>query len=118
MMKLYNLPILLTLVLVSLFISSVPCAAAGVKFVSSGIYTDASGGQHAWKINEFHTLLWDAEPYIPVGGVFASRYLSIEASDENYQADVKVLETIRGKGITDIILKSTKPMTATDAAAW
>lgn len=117
-MRLYNFRIILALVFAILVVSSFPCAAVGVKFVSSGIYTDGSGGQHAWKVNDSHTLLWDGDPYIPVGGVFASRYLSIEASDENYQADVTALETIKSKGITDIILKSTKPMTVTDPAAW
>lgn len=92
--------------------------AAGVKYKTVGTYTDSAGGQHAWSVNDAHTLLWDGDPYIPVGGAFVSRYITLGATDENYQADVSALETLKSKGITDIILKSTGAITSTDAAAW
>ena len=96
----------------------ISCLAAGVKFKTSGIYVDSSGVQHAWNINDAHTLVWDAEPYIPVGGAFASRYIALEPTEQNYASDIAALETIKSRGITDIILKSTGPITSTDPASW
>lgn len=110
---------LLFALVLALLAAAVPaCLGAGVKYVSKGTYIESGKTQHAWSINDGHTLLWDGEPFIPVGGVFASRYLSLGATDENYQADVSALTAIKAKGIADIILKSTKPITETDPAAW
>jgi len=95
--------------------SAVP---AGVKYKTFGIYVDAGGGQHPWSINEAHTLAWDGQPHVPVGGLFASRCIALGASDENYQADVKTLDLIKSKGITDIVLKGEGPASLTDPAAW
>lgn len=90
----------------------------GVKYKTTGTYVDGSGGQHSWSVNDGHTLIWRNEPFVPVGGAFASRYIALEPTDENYQADTAALEAIRARGITDIILKSNGPATATDPAAW
>ena len=110
--------LLLALIGALIAYSSIPCLAVGVKFKTSGIYVDSSSGQHAWSINDAHTLLWDGEPYIPVGGAFASRYIALGPTEENYAADVEALETIKSKGITDILLKSTGPITSTEPANW
>ena len=110
--------LLLTLILTLVITSSIPGLCAAVKYKTSGIYVDSSAGQHAWKVNDAHTLLWDSEPYIPVGGAFVSRYLALGATEENYNADIKALDTIKSRGITDIILKSTGPITAVDPAAF
>ena len=116
-MKISQFVLLLTLVLTLIITSTVPSLSVGVKYKTAGIYVDSSGGQHAWKVNEAHTLLWDNEPYIPVGGAFVSRYLALGATEDNYASDVKALDTIKSKGITDIILKSTGPITSVDPAA-
>ncbi|MCE5315463.1 MAG: hypothetical protein ABFD49_10750 [Armatimonadota bacterium] len=92
-------------------------SAYGIKYKTSGTFTDSTGSAHTWSINDAHTLVWDAEPYIPVGGVFESRYISRDATEENYQADIKDLEAIRAGGLTDIVLKANKPMTSADPKA-
>lgn len=90
----------------------------GVKLVSSGEFKDKDGDIHAWKINGEHTLIWDAKPYIPVGGIFYSKYVCIDQTEENWKADVQVLELLKSKGITDILLKSVLPVTWTKPEAW
>lgn len=112
-----NQLILLTFTLIFVTASAISCGAAGIKYKTNGLYTDSAGGQHAWSINDAHTLIWNGEPYIPVGGAFTSKYVS-NANEENYQADVSALETLKSRGITDIILKSAEPITATDPATW
>ncbi|MCX8052283.1 MAG: hypothetical protein N3B12_00600 [Armatimonadetes bacterium] len=89
-----------------------------MKFKTSGTYVDSSGGQHTWSVNEAHTLIWDGRPYVPVGVVFTSRYISVGASDDNYYADIKSLDLLKSKGITDIILRASQPASMTDPTAW
>lgn len=92
------------------------CSAYGIKYKTSGTYVDSAGNQHAWNINEAHTLIWDGEAYIPVGGAFTSSYIT-DAMEANYQADVSALDTIKSQGITDIVLKANGPITSADPAA-
>lgn len=112
-----------TLFLLVLFVLIVPtctCIAqnSGVRLVSGGEYKDKDGSIHAWKINGAHTLIWDGKPYLPVGGVFYSKYVNIGQTDENWQADVRALDLLKGKGISDLILKSMLPITWTKPEAW
>jgi hypothetical protein len=97
---------------------SEPCLSAAVKLKTSGVYVDSAGGQHPWNVNDAHTLLWDGQPYVPVGCVVVPSSVLIGSTDENYQADVKTLEAIKAKGITDVLLRSPTPITSTDPTAW
>ncbi|MEN6356177.1 MAG: hypothetical protein ABFD83_03730 [Armatimonadota bacterium] len=109
-----------TLVIIALMLAAafpIPSFAIGIKYKTSGTYVDSTGGQHIWSINEAHTLIWDNDPYIPIGGVFMSRYISPGAADADYQADVSALEAIKSGGITDIVLKANCPMTSVEPAA-
>lgn len=119
MPKIYILPAIL---LVGILIASAPQPATsqtpGIKLASSGEFTDKDGSIHAWRVNGAHTLIWDGQPYIPVGGTFYSRYACLGQTEENWNADIQTLELIRGKGITDILLKSIGPMTWTKPEAW
>lgn len=91
---------------------------SGVKVVSSGEYTDKDGTIHPWKVNGSHTLLWEGQPYIPVGYTFCSKYVSDDQTEDNWQSDVKLLDGMKAKGITDVLLKSKNPITSTSPAAW
>lgn len=108
---------LLPLLLVVAISCSLPALGVGVKYKSSGTYVDASGGQHAWSINDGHTLLWESDAYIPAGAVFVSQYLASGAGEDAYQADITGLQTLKGKGITDIILRSNGPITSSSAVS-
>lgn len=99
-----------------LVIISSPAMTVGIKYKTSGVFEDRSSGQHSWSINEAHTLTWDSQPYIPVGAVFVSKYLS-EASDASFKTDTLALEKLKSKEITDVILKAGKPITSCDPAA-
>lgn len=113
----HNRILLALLVSALVFACSIPGFGVGVKYKSSGTFADAAGGQHAWSINDGHTLLWDSEPYIPVGAVFVSQYLAPGAGDDAYQADVKNLEMLKSNGVTDVVLKSGGPITASNLSA-
>jgi len=95
----------------------VPALSAGAKYKTSGMFTDAGGGQHPWSVNDGHTLIWDSNPYIPVGAVLTSQYLKPGAGEDAYQADVTNLQTLKAKGITDVVVKSGAPITSSDPAA-
>ncbi|HPP75847.1 MAG TPA: hypothetical protein PLU88_12070, partial [Armatimonadota bacterium] len=90
----------------------------GVKLLSTGEFTDKSGQVHTWKIDGNHTLVWDGQPYLPVGGVFYSKYICIDQTEENWQADVTALTTLKTAGITDLLLKAIGPVTWTKPEAW
>ncbi|MCE5324568.1 hypothetical protein LLG46_14820 [bacterium] len=119
-MRKQHTALLTTLVIAAIMSAAafpIPSAAYGIKYKTSGTYVDSAGGQHVWDINEAHTLFWDNDPYIPVGGIFTSRYISPGATDADYQADVSSLDAIKSGGITDIILKANCPITSVDPAA-
>ncbi len=101
-----------------IILACTPCTGFGLKYKTSGNYVDSAGGQHAWSVNEAHTLIWDGGPYVPVGGLFCSRYISLGATEDNYQADIRALDLAKSKGITDIVLRSSGPATLTDPASW
>ncbi len=100
------------LVSVFVLISCIPALGLGVKYKTSGTFVDSGGGQHPWSVNDAHTLLWESDPYIPVGAVFVSRYLAPGAGDDAYQADIADLGTLKSRGITDVVLKSGAPITS------
>lgn len=117
--RMRNVVILLAAAWVGLAFAPLVCAQSpGIKLVSSGEFTDKDGQVHAWKVTAAHTLIWDGQPYISVGGVFCSKYVSSGQTDENWQADVAALELIKSKGITDLLLKSVGPVTWTKPEAW
>ncbi len=114
-MKLKSCALPALVVLLVLLTTAAHCVP--VRFKTSGVYTDASGGQHAWSVSDAHTLVWDGQPYIPVGTVFVAKSLSAGASETDFGADTAELEALKGRGITDIILKSAGPLTASGSAA-
>ncbi|NLN77163.1 MAG: hypothetical protein GX139_12780 [Armatimonadetes bacterium] len=109
--------IILLYVVAALFICSNSASAFGVKYKTSGTFADSGGGQHPWSVNDGHTLIWDSKPYIPVGTVFVSQYLDSDSSQDAYDADIKNLDALKGKGITDIILKSSGPISSSKPAS-
>ena len=73
--------------------------------VTQGTFTDASGAQHAWRVQESHALTWDDKPYIPVGMTFVAQSLSARPTDVDLQKDKESLQRLRARGITDLCLK-------------
>lgn len=103
---------ILPLVLVLIAISTATAFGAAVKYKTSGTFVDSAGGQHPWSINDGHTLLWESSPYIPAGAVLVFSSLAPGADDDAYKRDVASLETLKAKGITDIVVKGPVAITA------
>lgn len=111
--------IMVAVLLATLFIAVAPVFSQvpSLKMISRGEFKDRDGLSHTWTVNGASTLIWDGEPYMPIGVVFYSKYLSA-TSEENWQADIRVLELAKSKGITSLILKAVMPASWTDAQAW
>lgn len=88
------------------------------QFTSSGNFTDAEGTVHPWLVTANHALFWDGSPYVPAGVVFHSKYVSIDQSEENWKSDVNSLETLKARGVTDLLIAAGGPISWTDPAAW
>src|SRR5688572_31658697 len=86
--------------------------------VTGGVFTDKSGVKHAWSVNSAHALTWDREPYIPVGGVFCPRYLADGQTESNWAADTQALETLKSKGMLDVLINPVVSAPQIPAAAW
>jgi len=106
--------IIVVLAILAIIISSSCIEAAGTKYIAAGTYIDSAGTQHPWKIDENHNMAWDGQAYIPFGCVFIPRSLVPGAPPEAYDSDVKALQNILSKNISDIILKPPVPITSVD----
>lgn len=75
---------------------------------ASGDYQPTGGDKVHWEINGAHTLIWGGNAYIPVGGIFQPRVLASAAADtdENWNADVQDLKTLKAHGVTQLILSA------------
>ena len=81
------------------------------KPLSNGsYYAKKSGYEHFWYINQQNTLIWDGEPYIPMGGMECPTILSFydendtNANEENWLKDKNVLDMLVEQGVKDIYL--------------
>ncbi|MCC6442293.1 MAG: hypothetical protein IT210_02430 [Armatimonadetes bacterium] len=100
--------------LVLLCYLAIPAWAA--KPATRGLFTDRSGTIHRWRIDDAHTLYWDDAPYVPVGGMFASKYLE-SPTEETWKADISALEVIKSNGILDLYLLAPNGITRVPPAA-
>jgi len=99
-------------------IAGITFSSASAQVGGAGTYQDASGASHGWQINEAHTLVWEGKPYIPVGGMFCSRYLTDGQTDENWKADTGALKTLKSSGILDLYINPVKGATSCPREAW
>lgn len=82
----------------------------GYKPLSCGTYRSKKTGKaHFWFVNQENTLIWDGEPYIPIGGMFCSEMTAQYGSNEetnkkNWQTDMSDLKIMIENGVTDIYL--------------
>ncbi len=91
------------------FLSAVRVRAE--KGSNEGIYRDAGGGQHTWRIEPGHVLTWDEKPYVPAGVVFHSAYLK-SPSESQFSADEAALDRWKAAGILDIWVDAGRPLLA------
>src|SRR5438477_2417220 len=105
------------LVLILICLPGYGFAAPG-KVVSSGVYTDRDGQQHPWSITAGHTLEWQRQPYIPVGGTFCPRYLAEGATEDNWKKDVQGLEQLKAHGAQDVLINPVVSAVEVSPEAW
>ncbi len=86
------------------------------KAASAGEFVDKTGAKHPWRINDAHALIWDNAPYLPVGGAFAPRSFTSD-TDAAWLEDVKALETLKARGLRDLIIWPAKPLASVPIAS-
>ncbi|MDF2923304.1 MAG: hypothetical protein K0R57_2218 [Paenibacillaceae bacterium] len=98
-------------------------ATGAYKPLSHGIYADQATGQsHTWYVNQAHTMFWDGKPFIPVGGMWTSKYLinfdiaNPAGNKANWEYDLAVLDQMKQNGVKDLYLNSV--VTGTNLPAW
>ncbi|MCC6485833.1 MAG: hypothetical protein IT209_13425 [Armatimonadetes bacterium] len=83
-----------------------------------GVFTDKTGAAHTWTVNDAHALIWDSQPFLPVGGMFCSKYLTTAQTDENWSADIQALQLLKARDILDLYVNPVFPATSRPPAAW
>jgi hypothetical protein len=76
-------------------------AARADKGLNNGVYRDREGKEHTWVLERSHLMTWNEKPYVPVGIVFRSAYLSAPSADA-LQKDGTELDRLKSAGIQDI----------------
>ncbi len=62
--------------------------------INTGTFTDKFGVAHRWHVNEAHTLFWDGEPFIPVGGMLIP--------DGNFDTFKSQIDLLISFGVRDV----------------
>lgn len=66
------------------------------KIITRGQMVDKYGVPHEWHLNHAHTMIWDGEPYIPIGGMFVY--------DRDWNVVKAQIDAMKQHGIRDIYL--------------
>ena len=96
----------------------------GYKPLSNGIYkAQKTGRNHFWYVNQENALIWDGEPYIPIGGMeclsIATSYSGDLSDNENsWQIDKAELETLIRNGVTDLYINAVGTANSTPGWVW
>ena len=102
---------------VLVILSVILCLLCAGMPASAGTFKDRDGATHSWDIDDGHTLVWEKSPYMPFAVIFEPRYLTSAQTDENWTADEQDIQAFKLAGITDILLKPGKGVSAVPPAA-
>lgn len=89
-----------------------------------GRYIDRNGVRHSWYVNEHGALIWDGKPYVPVGGMYLSRFFmdfaaaTVDHNEEMFREDVARLKQIKAAGVTDLYLNPCRQWSERPAWVW
>jgi len=89
-------------------------SALAEKPLGYGTMIDAAGVPHLWYINAAHTLIWDGEPYVPVGAMYLPAFTGL--SQEAYEKDRKIYADLVERGVTDLYFNPCRD--PRDRPAW
>jgi len=95
-----------------------------IKPLSNGAYySKKSGETHFWYVNQNGAMIWDGEPFIPMGGMFCPDFVTeydpedVALNLANWQEAVDVLDQLEEHGIYDLYINANSD-TVGDRAAW
>lgn len=83
-----------------------------------GTFVDKFETPHFWYINPYGTIMWDGEPFIPVGGMYLNHWNGGSAHAQNWEADVEWLTKLRKVGVTDIYFNPCRNALDHPAYTW
>lgn len=95
-----------------------------VKPKSWGTFVDNAGMHHLWYVTDNHVLMWDGEPFVPLGGMFCSRYITNynindpKGNEARWQADVEDLLELKAAGIRDLYINPVQGALNIPTWAW
>ena len=89
-----------------------------------GRYTDRNGVRHSWYVSQHGALIWDGKPYVPVGGMYLSRFFmdfavaTVDHNEEMFREDIARLKQIKAAGVTDLYLNPCRQWNERPAWVW
>lgn len=82
------------------------------KPLSNGALIDAEGSSHFWYVTQNGAMIWDGQPYIPVGAMWVSRYIreydprDPAKNQANWNYDLGVLQLMADEGVKDLYVQA------------
>lgn len=87
------------------------------KPLSFGVFkATKSGNYQLWYVDQTHTLIWNGEPYIPMGGMYVSPYVLNMNSEDAYKHEIEILDRLKEKGVKHFYINSNRKVN--DTPAW
>lgn len=74
-----------------------------------GSFIDAKGEKHRWRVQNNHVLLWDDQPFVPMGGLFQAKSWGANATDADLAEDIDALKKISAAGVLDVYFQPPAP---------
>lgn len=100
-------------------------ADESIRPLSAGFSADSNGATHFWYVDQRNAMVWDGEPFIPIGGMLVSKYITSynpatpTQNEENWNYDVGILQQMHDKGMTDLYINAViNGATRVPAWAW
>jgi hypothetical protein len=83
---------------------------------AAGVYIDAAGELHEWRVTPGHALLWKDQPYLPAGTLFRPASLH-DTGPDAWSKDQQELDALRGAGVKDLLVEATRGLQASPEGA-
>ncbi|MDH7570406.1 MAG: hypothetical protein QHJ73_12570, partial [Armatimonadota bacterium] len=107
------------------FSISAPCAARkGPEPPSpsppgaSGVFVDRDGARHEWRVNAAFAMVWEGQPYLPLGVRFPAESLRRPADAAAWEEDQERLKALKASGVADVLVRPAGDVAAPPAEAW
>ena len=87
-------------------------------------YAKNSGKSHFWYVNQVSALIWDGEPYVPIGGVVSFNYIihfdvnAPEGNERRWGVAMEELAVLKENNIRDIYIQPVSYAPIAPSWAW